>query len=143
MISKKKIGIVSEKKAAKKVLGATIKGSGSLWYDKGDYETQKIVYQNKFTSSDFYQLKLTELRKAKKDALSKNKDFVFSIQMQDQFFYCFERVLISEEKESSLKLTEVEVHKCINISLLNPHRLLINDKYILVPEDYFNKLGVK
>jgi hypothetical protein len=89
MKSKKKVGCDSEKKAAKKVGGKILKGSGCLWYNKGDYETEKFVFQNKFTSTGKYQLKVSELKKAEKDALSKNKDFIFSMEINGQFIYCF------------------------------------------------------
>ena len=101
-MNKRKIGNRSEKKGAKKVGGKLVKGSGCNWYNKGDYETDKIVYQNKFSGSGHYSLKIIELIKANKDAISKNKDFVFSMEINGTFVYCFPRVLINEKQENSL-----------------------------------------
>ena len=66
MKTKRKVGDESEKRGAKKVGGKKVKGSGCLWYNRGDYETDRFVYQNKFTSKDFYVLTISDLEKAKK-----------------------------------------------------------------------------
>jgi hypothetical protein len=139
-MNKRKIGDRSEKKAAKKVQGRKIKGSGSLWYAKGDYETDRFVFQNKCASKS-YRLSQLDLIKAKKDALSKNKDFVFSIELQGDFYYLFERVLISEELENKLKLKEISFNKSMKIDKeLLSDMLLINGIYLLVSWDEFKRL---
>jgi hypothetical protein len=138
MKSKRTKGKESEKKAAKKVGGSLIRSSGTLWYNKGDYETKKIVFQNKYSGTGFYQLKISDLIKAEKDSLTKNKDFVFSMEINGEFIYCFPRVLISEYEESLLMLTEVLVSKSINID--ERANYLVNDKYIIIHDHYFNKL---
>lgn len=134
-MTKRKFGDNSEKKAAKKVKGKAIKGSGCLWYDKGDYSTENIIFQNKATKNDSYQLKIAEFDKAKKDALTKNKDFVFSIQLQDQWIYCFERVMIDEILEKELKLTPITINKCLKVDA--DMNYLINDKYVVINEYLF------
>lgn len=140
--SKRKVGDISEKRAAKKVNAKTIRGSGSLWYNKGDYETNDIVYQNKCTFNSFYNLRIADLEKAKKDALSKNKDFIFSIDIQGDFYYVFERILISEEMEVKLNLKTLEVKKQLKINQERTNtNLLINEKYIFINEfDYLNEV---
>ena len=138
MKSQKKIGMESEKRAAKKVNGETVRGSGCLWYNKGDYETKRFVFQNKFTSKNFYKITTLDLKKAEQDALSKNKDFIFSMQIQDEFLYCFPRILITEDEEKLLNL----LHKTFNkgVSLISSDKLLLNDKYVVVHEFDYNKI---
>lgn len=139
----KKKGIKSEKRAAKKVKGKIIKGSGCLWYNRGDYETEKYVFQNK-CSENYYQLNLNDLNKAKKDAISKNKDFIFSIELKGDFYYIFERILIEENKEKELNLTPIIFKKSIKINEKKVEtNLLMNEKYILVDEYNFQRLKLE
>lgn len=138
----RKIGNLSEKKAAKKVGAKVVKGSGSMWYNKGDYETDRFVYQNKFTGIGSYSLKLSELRKAEKDALTKNKDFIFSIELSGVFYYIFKRVLINETQEDTLNLERLQINKSVKLNDINDN-YLINNNYILVHEYDFRRLGIK
>lgn len=138
-ISKRKFGDNSEKKAAKKVLGKVVRGSGSSLYNKGDYETEDFLFQNKATSSKKYSLKIKDLEKAKKDALTKNKDFIFSIDMQGTFYYVFERILISEEQEKTIIYESIPIEKSKSLEK-DVKNCIINDKYILLDEYSFLRL---
>jgi len=138
----KKIGLDSEKRAAKLVKGELVRGSGCSIFNKGDYETQEIVYQNKFSSTG-YKLTLKDLNKAKKDGLSKNKDYIFSVEFRGEFFYIFERILITEEKENKLKLRSKKFNKGLKLTKrILKDNLLLNDTYIVVGWDDFKNLGL-
>jgi len=136
----RKIGLKSEKKAAKKVNAKIVKGSGSLWYEKGDYETENFVFQNKFCKNS-YQLTINNIKKAKKDALTKNKDFIFSIEFRGIFYYLFERVLINEDLEKSLNLLPLKINKSLKLTEKNiNNNYLINEEFIFIDEDNFLNL---
>jgi hypothetical protein len=140
----RKKGDISEKKAAKKVGAKIIKGSGCLWYEKGDYETDKIVYQNKFSGTGKYQLKIEELLKAEKDAFTKNKDFIFSIELSGEFFYVFRRYLINEDEENLLDLYCIVCNKSLNLNeKILSKNLLINDEFIVLNEYDFKNIGLR
>jgi hypothetical protein len=76
-----------ERRVAEELGGRTQKGSGSQWFAKGDVRVPgHIRIECKTTSQRFYSLKLKDLQKIRKEALSgMDEDWALQVQFQGAF----------------------------------------------------------
>lgn len=73
----RKISRKREIKGAKEIGGKCHAGSGNKWHSKSDFSNEFIQVEDKFTEESIYSLKLSELKKLEKEALSVGKLPVF------------------------------------------------------------------
>lgn len=76
-----------EKRLAKVLGGKTVAASGAFWSRKGDVRSDKVLVEHKFTAAKSYSLKISELVKLEKEAITVGRVPVFGISLGGRNYF--------------------------------------------------------
>jgi hypothetical protein len=146
VVSTREFGDMSEKKLAKKVNGQVTKGSGSCWDQKGDVLVvsstgKKYLFQNKATAKSYFPITMKLLAKIQHDANTRNADAVLSMNIQNQWVFCFDRALVSEKCEAMINPTPTVVNQQLTVGV--DQNFLLNDRWLVVTDWLFEHYAKK
>lgn len=99
-------GRKAEKTLAKQINGRRVPMSGG-GYTKGDVHTDRFCIQSKATDNKSFSVKLSDLQKAERDAMSQSKEPLFCIDICGQRFwllwdYQIGEILDEEQRETGI-----------------------------------------
>jgi len=120
---KRKKSKKSENMLALSVGGKVQKGSGCVWYAKGDVTTDNFLFEAKITEKPYYDLEYAVLQKIEKQALTYLKTPVLSVSIDSKHQPKIDFVVIPENI-----ILNVDLYSCVDILPFNKSVILHCEK---------------